>query len=97
LGLITEKLSVCTFNLPDPGTMYLLYPPLAGPIHTGVELQDGELHRPGVSNSTCAVDHMRTYKVTRGPRYNADTTAAVPELTRKSFCIFISCKRYHEL
>ena len=29
--------------------------------------------------------------------YNADATTAVFELTRNSFCIFISCGRYNEL
>jgi len=36
---------------------------------------------------------MRTQKVTRGPHYNADAKTAVPELTKKSFCIFISFER----
>jgi len=49
------------------------------------------LPTPGVSNSTCSVGHMRMYKVNCGPHYNADATTAVPELTRKSFCIYISC------
>jgi len=35
---------------------------------------------PGVSNSNCSVGHMRTYKVTCGPHYDADATIAVPEL-----------------
>jgi len=26
--------------------------------------------RPGVSNSTCSVGHMRSYKVSHGPHYN---------------------------
>jgi len=50
--------------------------------------------RAGVSNSTCSEGHMRTYKVTCRPHYNADATTAVCELTRISFCIFISCRRY---
>jgi len=53
--------------------------------------------KPGVSNSICSVGHMRTYKAIRGPHYDADATTAVPELARKSYCIFISCKSYHEL
>jgi len=35
---------------------------------------------PGVSNSNCTVGHMRTYKVTREPHYDADATVEVPEL-----------------
>jgi len=35
---------------------------------------------------------MSTYKVTRGPHYNADTTMAVPELTRNSFYILFPVK-----
>jgi len=53
--------------------------------------------RAGVSNSNCSVGHIRTYKETCGPHYNADATTTVCELTRKSFCIFISCERYHQL
>jgi len=54
-------------------------------------------YRAGVSNSTCSVGHIRTYKVTRGPHYNADATTAVCGLARNSFWIFISCGRDHEL
>jgi len=35
---------------------------------------------------------MRTYKVTRGPHYEADATMAVHELTRNSFYIFFPAK-----
>jgi len=52
--------------------------------------------RVGVSNSNCSVGHMSTYKVTRGPHYDADATMAVPELTRNSLYL-IFCERYHEL
>jgi len=38
-------------------------------------------------NSNCSVGHIRTFKVTRGPHYDADTTVGVPELTRNSFYI----------
>jgi len=31
-GITTKKVSVCTFILPGPGTMYLPYPPLVGPV-----------------------------------------------------------------
>ena len=51
----------------------------------------------GVSNSTCSVVHMKTYKVTCGPNYKADLTTAIHELTRISFCILISCENYNEL
>jgi len=27
--------------------------------------------KPGVSNSTCSLGHMKIYKVSRGPHYNA--------------------------
>jgi len=44
---------------------------------------------------------MRTYKVTRGPHYDAATAVAVPELTRNSFYIYflrklslITCKSF---
>jgi len=40
--------------------------------------------KTGVSNSNCSVGHMRTYKVTRGPHYDADATIAVPELNFRS-------------
>ena len=43
---------------------------------------------PGVSNSNCSVGHIRTYKVTRGPHYDADATIAVHELN----FTFISCE-----
>jgi len=32
----------------------------------------------GVSNSNCSEGQMKTYKVTRGPHYDADATLAVP-------------------
>jgi len=35
--------------------------------------------------------------VSTNTEYNADAATAVCELSRKSFCIFISCERYHEL
>jgi len=34
---------------------------------------------PGVSNSNCSEGQMRTYKVTQGLHYDADTTMAAPE------------------
>jgi len=33
----------------------------------------------GASNSNCSEGQIKTYKVTRGPRYAADVTMAVPE------------------
>jgi len=33
----------------------------------------------GVSNSNFSVGQKRTYKVTRGPHYDADETMALPE------------------
>jgi len=33
----------------------------------------------GVSNSNCAEGQMKTYKVTRGPHYDADSTMALLE------------------
>jgi len=47
---------------------------------------------PRVSNSNCFVGHMRTYKVTCGPHYDADTAVAVPELTSNSFYILFPAK-----
>jgi len=35
------------------------------------------VHIAGFSNSNCSVGHM-TYKVTRGPHYDADARIAVP-------------------
>jgi len=35
---------------------------------------------------------MRTYKVARGPHYDADATMAVPELIRNSFDILFPAK-----
>jgi len=35
---------------------------------------------------------MRTYKVTRGPHYDVDTTIPVPELTRNRFYILFPAK-----
>jgi len=35
---------------------------------------------------------MRTYKVTRGPNYEADATVEVPELTRNSFYVLFPAK-----
>jgi len=35
---------------------------------------------------------MRSYKVTRGPHYDADAIVAVPELTRNSFYILFPAK-----
>ena len=32
--------------------------------------------RAGVSNSNCSVGHMKAFKVTRGPHYNADAITA---------------------
>jgi len=40
--------------------------------------QTGEI-KSGVSNSNCSESQMRTYKVTRGPHYDADAITAVPE------------------
>ena len=54
--------------------------------------QFGKLIRPGVSNSNCSVGHMRICEVTCGPHYDADTTIAVPELTRNSFFILYPAK-----
>jgi len=48
--------------------------------------------RSGVSNSNCAVGHMRTYKTTRGPHYEADATTPVRKLTRNSFYILFPAK-----
>jgi len=48
--------------------------------------------RLGISNSNCSVGYMRTYKITRGPHYDADATIAVPELTRNSFYILFPAK-----
>jgi len=36
---------------------------------------------------------MGSYKVTRGPHYDADATMTVPELTRNSFYILFIVKR----
>jgi len=38
-----------------------------------------------VLNSNCFVGHMRTYKATRGPHYDANATIAVPELNFTSY------------
>jgi len=38
-------------------------------------------------NSNCFEEQMRTYQVTRGPHYDADTKIAVPETYRNSFLI----------
>ena len=38
-----------------------------------------------VSKSNCSVDHMRTYKITRGPHCDADETIAVPESNFTSY------------
>jgi len=35
--------------------------------------------RARVSNSNCSEVQMRTYKVSRGPYYDADATMAIPE------------------
>jgi len=35
---------------------------------------------------------MKTYKVTRGPQYDADATMAVPELTRNNYYILFLVK-----
>jgi len=51
----------------------------------------------GVSNSNCSVGHMRTYKVTLGPHYDADATKALLKLPENSFLHLVSCERYHEL
>jgi len=40
---------------------------------------------------------MRTYKVTRGPRYDADPITAEPEPYEKQLLHPISCERYREL
>ena len=48
--------------------------------------------RAGVSKSDCFVSHMRTYKITSGPHYNADATMSVPELTTISFYILFPAK-----
>ena len=37
------------------------------------------LLRTGASNSNCSESKMRTYKVTRGPHYDADATMLTPE------------------
>ena len=36
------------------------------------------------------VGHIKTFKVTRGPHFDADATMAVPELTRNSLENLIS-------
>jgi len=41
--------------------------------------------KAGISNSNCSVGHMKTYKVTRGPHYDADAEIAVPELLETAF------------
>jgi len=53
--------------------------------------------RSGVSNSNCSVGQIRTYKVTRGPHYDADATMAVPQPYKKQLLHLISCERYCEL
>jgi len=45
-----------------------------------------------VSNSNYSEDQMRTYKVTRESRYDADPISAVPELARNSFYILFPAK-----
>jgi len=50
------------------------------------------LSRAGVSNSNFSGGQTRTYKVTRGPHYEADATMAVHELTRNSFYILFLAK-----
>jgi len=52
-------------------------------------ISEWTFYRPGVSNSTCSVGHMRTYEVTCGPDDNADATTAVCELTRKQHLFFL--------
>jgi len=53
--------------------------------------------KPGISNWNCSVGHIKTFKVTRGPHFDADATMAVPDFTRNSLANRISCERYHEL
>jgi len=43
--------------------------------------------RSGVSNSNCSVGHMRTYKVTRRPHYDADATIVAPKLNFTSYLL----------
>jgi len=50
-----------------------------------------------VSNSNCSKGQMRTYKVTRGPHYDADETLLVQEPYWKQLLHLISCERYHQL
>jgi len=55
-----------------------------------ISYHDGR--KAGVSNSNCSDGQMRTYKVTRGSHYDADTTMAVPEPQSKQLLHLISCK-----
>jgi len=50
-------------------------------------------------NSNCSEDQMRTYKITRGPYYDADATVAVHELEsyQKQLSHLIFYKRCREL
>jgi len=75
LGLIPEKLSVCTFILPGPGTKYFLYPSFVGPAYLRAILQvyfgsrclrvvrsvTGSLPRP--FSLACAVGHAAVFAV----------------------------------
>jgi len=53
--------------------------------------------RSGVSHSNCSVGQIRTYKVTRGPHYDADAIMAVPQPYKKQLLHLTSCERYREL
>jgi len=57
----------------------------------GIEFSKSQIIA-GVSNSTCSLDHMKTYKVTCGPHYNADATTAVFELTKRAFASLFPVK-----
>jgi len=48
--------------------------------------------RAGVSNSNCSVGQTGTYKVTRGPHFDAEATIALPECTRNSFYMLFPAK-----
>jgi len=64
---------------------------------TATHSQVSNPYKAGVSNSSCSEGQIRSYKVTRGPHYDADATMAVPQPYKKQLSHIISCERYCEL